>query len=228
MDTIFFEDWGRVAYPEAWEKQKTAFNQAMNNKLQNLPILNRWCFCEHPPVITLGRSGKRQNLLFSQNELEARGVLYQEIDRGGDITFHGPGQMVCYPILNLEAFGLGLRRYIWVLEEIVIQVLSHFGIVGMRFEGATGVWLEVGTPRARKICAIGVKSSRYITMHGLALNVNTKLEYFSLINPCGYTSTGVTSMQQECGHPVDIDQVMKVTKHVANDLLKITKYTKLW
>lgn len=164
-------------------------------------------FCEHPHVYTLGRSGKENNMLLGEEQLKTIGATLYHIDRGGDITYHGPGQLVCYPILNLEEFGLGLKEYVHLLEEAVIRVCASYGVVAGRLEKATGVWLEGDTSRARKICAIGVRSSHYVTMHGLALNVNTDLRYFSYIHPCGFIDKGVTSLQQELGRSIDMAEV---------------------
>ena len=163
--------------------------------------------CEHPHVYTLGRSGKEGNMLLSEEQLQKIGATLYHIDRGGDITYHGPGQLVCYPILNLEEFSLGLKEYVHLLEEAVIRVCASYGITAGRLEKATGVWLEGDTPRARKICAIGVRSSHFVTMHGLALNVNTDLRYFSYINPCGFIDKGVTSLQQELKREVPMEEV---------------------
>ena len=164
-------------------------------------------FCEHQPVLTIGKSGKDTNLLIPEEQLVQRGISFYHINRGGDITYHGPGQLVCYPILNLEEFHLGLKEYVHLLEEAVIRVCASYGIEAGRLEKATGVWLEGSTTRARKICAIGVRSSHYVTMHGLALNVNTDLRYFSYIHPCGFIDKGVTSLRQELKHDVPMDEV---------------------
>ena len=163
--------------------------------------------CEHPHVYTLGRSGKEANMLLDEEQLERIGATYYHIDRGGDITYHGPGQLVCYPILYLEDFHLGLKAYVHVLEEAVIRVCASYGVAAGRVDGATGVWLEGDTPRARKVCAIGVRSSHFVTMHGLALNVNTDLRYFSYIHPCGFVDKGVTSLQKELGREVPMGEV---------------------
>lgn len=154
---------------------------------------------EHPPVYTLGKSGHAENLLIARESLEAMGAQFFHIDRGGDITFHGPGQLVCYPILDLERVGIGLREYIAALEEAVIRTVGHYGITAGRIAGASGVWIDPEGARPRKICAIGVRSSRYVTMHGLALNVTTDLEWFTRINPCGFTDRGVASIASETG-----------------------------
>ena len=175
----FFIDWNLIPYAEAWQRQTEWFDNIVRAKVQGESYENRIVMCEHPHVYTLGRSGKENNMLLSDEQLKAIDATLYHIDRGGDITYHGPGQLVCYPILNLEEFQLGLK----------------------------GVWLEGDTPRARKICAIGVRSSHYVTMHGLALNVNTDLRYFSYIHPCGFIDKGVTSLRQELKHDVPMDEV---------------------
>lgn len=165
---------------------------------------------EHPPVYTLGKSGHAENLLIGRKALEAMGAQFFHIDRGGDITFHGPGQLVCYPILDLERIGIGLREYIEALEEAVIRTVAEYGIAAGRIAGASGVWIDPGKARPRKICAIGVRSSRYVTMHGFALNVTTDLEWFSRINPCGFTDRGVTSIAAETGSQPSIQEVKQL------------------
>lgn len=206
MKTIV-DDWKQIAYPQAWEQQEKLFDEVVAAKQGGTEYVNRIILCEHPHVYTLGRSGKERNMRLSDAQLQAIGATYYHIDRGGDITYHGPGQLVCYPILNLEEFGWGLKEYVHHLEEAVIQVCASYGIEAGRVAGATGVWLDGGGPRARKICAIGVRSSHYVTMHGLALNVNTDLRYFSYINPCGFVDKGVTSLQQELKREVPMDEV---------------------
>ncbi|MBO5836191.1 MAG: lipoyl(octanoyl) transferase LipB [Bacteroidales bacterium] len=212
--TIIDTDWGLISYQEAWDKQKSLFQERLTAKAQgdnHLPDV--LVSCEHHPVLTLGKSGQIDNLLVSEQILRQRGVEFFQIERGGDITYHGPGQLVMYPIFDLQHFcsteaeagsrrGIGLKEYIWRLEEAVILFLKDFGIEAERLEGATGVWLDAHGPRARKICAIGVKASRFVTMHGLAFNINTDLSYFQLINPCGFVDKGVTSLQQELGGQV--------------------------
>ena len=175
--------------------------------------------CEHPHVYTLGRSGKENNMLLSDEQLKAIDATLYHIDRGGDITYHGPGQLVCYPILNLEDYHLGLKEYIHVLEEAVIRVCASYGIEAGRVKGATGVWLAAGTPQERKICAIGVRSSHFVTMHGLALNVNTDLRYFSYIHPCGFMDKGVTSLQKELGCEVPMEEVAGRVQNELSELL---------
>ena len=200
-------NWDLIAYSDAWKRQTELFDALLAAKLSGQPYENTVIFCQHPPVYTLGRSGKENHMLLSEAQLEKIGATLFHIDRGGDITFHGPGQLVCYPVLNLEDFGLGLKEYIHLLEEAVIGVCVSYGITAARVAGATGVWLDCGTPRERKICAMGVRSSRYVTMHGLALNVNTDLRYFSYIHPCGFIDKGVTSLEKELGRPVEMEEV---------------------
>ncbi len=202
---IEIADWGLVPYREAWERQTEAFDTLVAAKQSGAPYVNRIVLCEHPPVYTLGRSGKQSNMLLTEEQLRRTGAALYHIDRGGDITFHGPGQLVCYPIINLEDFSLGLRDYIHLLEEAVIRLCAAYGIAAGRMEKATGVWVDGGA--LRKICAIGVRSSHFVTMHGLALNVNTDLRYFGSINPCGFVDKGVTSMENELGRTVPMHEV---------------------
>lgn len=197
---ITFEDWGTIAYPDAWKKQQVFFDEALNRKKQHLPVQNKIIFCEHPHVITLGRFATEKHVLISEKSLQQKNILLFHTDRGGDVTYHGPGQLVVYLILDLSAFSLGLKQYIFLLEEAIISLLHEkYSVTASRLPQATGVWLDVDRHPSltRKICAIGVKSSQYITMHGLALNINTDLSYFSLINPCGFTDKGVTSIARE-------------------------------
>ena len=208
-----YQDWGLMHYAEAWDRQKTLFNQRLEAKQQaGNPLPDLLCCVEHHPVLTLGKSGKLENLLVSPELLQTRGVEFFPIDRGGDITFHGPGQIVMYPIFDLEHYRIGLKEYIWRLEEAVIRTLAAYRIQGERLPGATGVWIDPYGARPRKICAIGVKASRYVTMHGLALNVNTDLSYFGLINPCGFTDKGVTSFERELCYPQDIEAIKRLLR----------------
>lgn len=179
---------------------------------------------EHPPVYTLGKSGHAENLLVSREALEAAGARFFHIDRGGDITFHGPGQLVCYPILDLERIGIGLRDYIDALEEAVIRTVAQYGITTGRIPGASGVWIEPESRRPRKICAIGVRSSRYVTMHGFALNVTTDLGWFSRINPCGFTDRGVASILSETGRKVPMEEVKKLVVKFLSEKLNVEIY----
>jgi len=204
---IEYQDWGLVEYNEAWAKQESLFSASIEKKMQGLPTDNYLVFCEHPHVYTLGKSGDEQNMLLNMIQLQAKHATFVHSNRGGDITYHGPGQVVGYPIFDLANFELGLKQYIFRIEEAIIQTLSLYRIPSTRLEGSTGVWLDVGEPACRKICAIGVRSSRYVTMHGFALNVNTQLEYFSYINPCGFIDKGVTSMEKELSGKVDMDEL---------------------
>ena len=216
MGNLIIEDWGLIDYAEAWQRQEELFNLRLQLKLSGgADATDRIILCEHPHVYTLGRSGKTANMLLSEEQLQRIGASFFHIDRGGDITYHGPGQLVCYPILDLERYGLGLKEYIHLVEEAVIRVCASYGIKAGRLEKATGVWLDSDGPRARKICAIGVRSSRYVTMHGLALNVCTDLRYFSYINPCGFVDKGVTSLSQELNREV----MMWDVKHLLADYL---------
>lgn len=192
-----YKDCGHIEYEKAYQLQKNLFETAITHKQNKAVADNYLLFCEHEPVFTLGKHGKEQNMLLSEALLSQRGVKLHRIDRGGDITYHGPGQITGYPIFDIEQFGMGIKQYVYTIEQCIIETLLLNGIVGERLEGATGVWLEPHTERARKICAIGVHASRFITLHGFALNVFTDLSYFSWINPCGFTNKGVTSMEKE-------------------------------
>ena len=208
-------DWKVIPYAKAWDRQTEWFDALVHAKQAGEEYVNHIILCEHPHVYTLGRSGKETNMLLSEQQLQKIGATLYHIDRGGDITYHGPGQLVCYPILNLEEFSLGLKEYVHLLEEAVIRVCAAYGITAGRVDKATGVWLEGDTSRARKICAIGVRSSHYVTMHGLALNVNTDLRYFSYIHPCGFVDKGVTSLQKELGCKVPMEEVKeKISKEL--------------
>ncbi|MDR2682848.1 MAG: lipoyl(octanoyl) transferase LipB [Dysgonamonadaceae bacterium] len=202
-------DWGLTPYATAYERQQALFETALQQKAAHRPVENRFILCEHPHVITIGQHGLASNLLFPESVLKARQVELYPVNRGGDITYHGPGQVVGYPVLDLEAFHLGLKTYIYRLEELIILTLAEYGLPGERLAGAPGVWLDASSGKARKIAAIGVRSSRYVTMHGFALNVTTDLSYFKLINPCGFTDKGVTSMQRELGGEVAMDEVKR-------------------
>ena len=206
-----------MSYKECWDLQQSLFESRLN--LRRGGTQGEDCgtilTVEHPPVYTLGKSGKQSNMLISEAYLQSLGAEFFHIDRGGDITFHGPGQIVCYPILDIGSLGIGLRRYIECLEQAVIDTVAHYGIAAERLEGATGVWIcdrnEAGECRNwRKICAIGVRASHFVTMHGLALNVNTDLKWFTMINPCGFTDKGVTSISKEVGKVVDLEEVKQL------------------
>jgi len=207
MKETQFCDLGLRDYREVWEMQEATLEKVKKQKLQGEVTSNYLFFVEHLPVYTLGRSGKEANMLAGTLQLKAKKAELIRVDRGGDITFHGPGQLVVYPVLDLENFGWGVKEYVNRLEEVVVRTLACYGIESGRVAGATGVWLEQGTLRERKICAIGVRCSRYITMHGFALNINTDLDYFNLIHPCGFVDKGVTSMQQELNREIEPEGV---------------------
>jgi len=219
---IQLQDLGSRDYKSAWEYQEELFKDIVDLKIKNrreeldLPTPNYLLFVEHPHVYTLGKSGDLENLLLNENQLEAKGATFYKINRGGDITYHGPGQIVGYPILDLENFFTDIHKYLRFLEESIILTLEEYGLKCGRSEGETGVWLDVGTPFARKICALGVRASRWVTMHGFALNVNVDLGYFDNIIPCGIRGKGVTSLQVELGvEKVDEDEVKaKIVKHL--------------
>ena len=231
MKEILYKDLGLMGYSECWDYQRLLFERMLAAKAGDAEARAQiereagWLLLvEHNPVYTLGKSGKDENILVSESYLRSIGAEFFHIDRGGDVTFHGPGQVVGYPILDLERIGIGLRDYIDALEGAVIDLCREWGIEAGRVAGASGVWIEGDSPRARKICAIGVRSSRYVTMHGFALNVATDLRYFNHINPCGFVDRGVTSIEREVGHEVDLEQVkMQVVKHLS-EKLKIEIY----
>lgn len=202
-------DWGLIDYSEAWKRQEELFDEKIEQKRAGKTSDDYLIFCEHPHVYTLGKSGKEQNMLLNTVQLQAKHADFVHTNRGGDITYHGPGQLVGYPIIDLERYSIGLKRYIYIIEESIIRLLQSYGVVAGRLEGATGVWLEPHTKSARKICAIGVRSSRFVTMHGFALNVNTDLNYFNYINPCGFVDKGVTSLEKELGHAVDMEEIKR-------------------
>jgi len=207
-----FTDWSIVDYKETLNKQELLFQQIIQAKKEGKDTrhLETVFLCEHPHVYTLGKNGHVNNLLINEEFLKQIGATFYKIERGGDITYHGPGQLVGYPILDLDNHGGSLKGYIFKMEEAIIQTLAHFGISGARLDGATGVWLEGNLETARKICAIGVRASRFVTMHGFALNVNTDLSYFNYINPCGFVDKGVTSMERELKKTIDINSVKEV------------------
>ena len=210
MESFSYQDLGRIVYAKALDIQTEKFNALLAAKAKGEKGRNELLFCEHDPVLTIGKSGKDSNLLIPEARLQALGVSYYHIDRGGDITYHGPGQITGYPIFDLETWHIGLKQYIYRLEETIIRFLALYGLKGERLEGATGVWLDPFVAgKARKICAIGVKSSRFVTMHGFALNINTDLNYFSLINPCGFTDKGVTSLAKELGKEQDFEEAKR-------------------
>ncbi len=215
-----------MEYEACWRLQQELFDAALARKAAHLPATTagELLLVEHPPVYTLGKSGKSENLLVTEQYLASLGATFFHIDRGGDITFHGPGQLVGYPILDLEGIGIGLRDYIDTLEEAAIRTVRHYGIEAHRSQGASGVWLDAGTTRMRKICAIGVRSSRFVTMHGFGLNVNTDLSWFEKINPCGFVNRGVTSIQKETGRPIPMEEVKDLMTNHLSELLNVKIY----
>jgi lipoyl(octanoyl) transferase len=221
---IVFQDLGKKDYKVTWDYQETLFQEIVDVKIQNRkeetqnPTPNYFLFVEHPHVYTLGKSGDFSNLLLSEKQLEQKGATFYKINRGGDITYHGPGQIVGYPIVDLENFFPDIHKYLRLLEEVIVLTLAEYNIIGVRSEGETGVWLGVGTPFARKICAMGVRASRWVTMHGFALNVNADLGFFDNIIPCGIKGKAVTSLNVELGvDKVDEQEVKdKILKHFSN------------
>jgi len=216
-----YEDLGIIDYKKAWDYQEKLHQEIVSIKSGKIKkeITNRIIFCEHPHVYTLGRSGKENNLLINDSILNSINATYYRTNRGGDITYHGPGQIVGYPIFDLEQFKMGAKDYIFRLEESIIKVLKYYNICAKRLNGATGVWIESDdTGNTRKICSIGIRISRYITMHGFALNVNTDLKYFNYINPCGYIDKGVTSIENEVGFTPAIEEVKKkILDYIINE-----------
>ncbi len=212
-----FEDLGLIEYKKAWDYQEENFSSIIDVKLYNREnsdspkeITHKLLFCEHPHVYTLGKSGAVNNLLINDDFLKQINATYYKSNRGGDITYHGPGQIVGYPIFDLEEMSLTVKSYIHQLEEAIINCIADYGINGDRMDGATGVWIDKDNPsKARKICAIGVKASRYVSMHGFALNVNNNLSYFNHINPCGFIDKGVTSIEKELGEKQDFEAVKR-------------------
>jgi lipoyl(octanoyl) transferase len=220
MQPVLFKDLGLVDYKKAWDFQETLLNNIVSRKMsgRNAGIaqspLHYLLFCEHPHVYTLGKSGKDDHLLLDEQQLSDNNAVFYRINRGGDITYHGPGQIVGYPILDLDHFFNDIHKYLRYLEEAVILTLAEYGISAGRIDGLTGVWLDANDPaKARKICAYGVRCSRWVTMHGFAFNVNTDLKYFGNIVPCGITDKAVTSMQQELGRVLDIEEVKDKLRH---------------
>jgi lipoyl(octanoyl) transferase len=210
---INLQDLGSKDYKETWDYQTELLDNIITIKRKNRvseekeETPNHFLFVEHPHVYTLGKSGDQSNLLINEKQLEEKGATYYKINRGGDITYHGPGQIVGYPILDLENFFTDIHKYLRLLEEVIIKTIADYGLKGERSKGETGVWLDVGTPFARKICAMGIRSSRWVTMHGFALNVNTNLGYFDNIIPCGIRGKAVTSLEAELNRKVDLEEV---------------------
>ncbi|MVZ61773.1 lipoyl(octanoyl) transferase LipB [Sphingobacterium humi] len=220
---VQFMDWGLVDYQEAWDRQESIFAKTLAIKHDNrvnqttTETPNYLIFTEHPHVYTLGKSGHMEYLLLDEAGLKEKNATFYKINRGGDITYHGPGQIVGYPILDLDNFFTDIHLYLRTLEEAIILTLADYGIEAGRYPGFTGVWLDADNDKARKICAMGVRASRWVTMHGFAFNVNADLNYFGNIVPCGIDDKDVTSMERELGHPVDITEVKnKLKAHLAS------------
>ena len=214
MRKVQFQDIGRVSYGTAWDFQTELFTETVDLKLANRKhpenaqeTTDHFLFVEHPPVFTLGKSGKMEHLLVDQEQLENDGFEFFPVNRGGDITYHGPGQIVGYPIIDLDHYFTDIHKYLRYLEEVIISTLVDYGLKAGRSDGETGVWLDEGTPFARKMCAMGVKASRWTTMHGFALNVNADLSHFDYIVPCGISDKKVTSLHVELGREVDLQEV---------------------
>lgn len=215
MADFNFEDLGLKDYKECWDYQEEIHKQVVADKLANKKssAINRFLLVEHPHVYTLGKSGDEHNLLVNGDFLKKIDAVYYKINRGGDITYHGPGQLVGYPIIDLETYKIGVKDYIYKMEQAIIQTIAEYGLEGALKDGATGVWLDAENPaKARKICAIGVRVSRYVSMHGFALNVNTDMRYFNYINPCGFITYGVTSIERELGRKIDMQEVKVIAK----------------
>jgi lipoyl(octanoyl) transferase len=224
---VSFKDLGLIDYKQCWNFQEELFAEILavksSNRKENKTVStkNHLIFCEHPHVYTLGKSGDEKNLLVNEDYLKSRGATFHKINRGGDITYHGPGQIVGYPILDLDNFFTDIHKYLRFLEEAVILTLKEYGLESERSPGETGVWFDVGTPKARKICALGVKSSRWVTMHGFAFNVNSDLSYFGNIIPCGITDKSVTSLQKELGKEINMNEVRNKLKAHLVELFEI-------
>ena len=207
MEKIIIKNLGLISYKKAYKIQNDIFEEAILKKLKGENIEGSILFCEHPHVYTIGKSGNRNNFLITEDRLKQLNAEFFPVDRGGDITYHGPGQIVMYPIIDLENYHLGVKDYIYLLEYLIIDILKDYGIKGEISTGNIGVWLETETIRERKICSIGVKVSRNITMHGIALNVNTDLSYFDSINPCGFTEKSVTSIRKELSADINMNEL---------------------
>ncbi len=223
MVNVKFIDLGLKDYKETWDYQEALMKEVQQSRqeAENSNSGGYLLFVEHPHVFTLGKSGQISNLLISEELLHRIGAGFYHINRGGDITYHGPGQLVCYPIINLDKFNIGIRGYIEKLEEVVICSLANWNIKGGRQNGATGIWVDAQTPATRKICAIGVRVSRFVTMHGFAFNINTDLNYYSYINPCGFQDKGVTSVSGELKREVDFNQAKQIVKEKISEVFNL-------
>lgn len=209
MNTAVLHDLGLIDYDKAWQEQKLIFNDAIQQKLEHRKPLHHILVCEHPHVYTLGKSARSENLLLSEAELEDKAIQVYDIERGGDITYHGPGQLVVYPVFDIEQMGLGVKGFVHKIEQCIIQLLLKYGIEAERIHGRIGIWIGRDTAHERKIAAIGIKCSRHVTMHGLALNVNTDLGLFDHIIPCGIQDKEVSSMEKELGRKLDMAEIKK-------------------
>ncbi len=218
MPEVIFKDLGLIDYKEAWDFQEKLFAETIDEKIRirngedSIITKNYLLFCEHPHVYTLGKSGSENHLLLNEEQLAENNANFYKINRGGDITYHGPGQLVGYPIFDLDHFFSDIHKYLRFLEEAVIETLAVYGVKGDRMDGLTGVWIDANSPKARKICAMGVKSSRWVTMHGIGFNINSDLSYFSNIIPCGIDDKAVTSLKQELGREIDMKELAQVLK----------------
>ena len=213
MNTVFFKNLKVVDFKEAWDLQESLLSSIIKNKRAGVETKNYLIFCQHPHVYTLGKSGKMEHLLLSEDELKLKKADFYKINRGGDITYHGPGQLVVYPVFDLDNFFTDIHRYLRCLEDVVFRVLDNYNLSGLRIDGSTGVWLRDDRSGFKKICAMGVRASRWVTMHGLAFNVDVDLSYFNNIVPCGISDRGVTSLVEETGRPVvfsDVENMFKL------------------
>ena len=230
MKKVIFHDLGLIDYKECWDFQEKLFSETVQKKIANRKLgldeqtntENHLIFCEHPHVYTMGKTGSLDHLLLNEDEFREQGLDYYKINRGGDVTYHGPGQVVGYPILDLDHFFTDIGKYLRLIEETIISTLEHYGLKGDRIKGATGVWLDVDQPTARKICAIGVRTSRWVTMHGFAFNVDTNLDYFGNIIPCGIDDKSVTSLSKELDRKVDVEEVKALLKTNFSELFKVS------
>ena len=220
MNTVFFKNLGIIDFKEAWGLQESILSSIIEKKRKKEKTKSQLLFCQHPHVYTLGKSGKKEHLLLKDSELNSGGIDFYKINRGGDITYHGPGQLVVYPVLDLDCFFTDIHRYLRCLEEVAFRVLSYYGLEGVRLDGSTGVWLKNNQVGYKKICAMGVRASRWVTMHGLAFNVNVDLNYFKNIVPCGIANKGVTSLNVELGKDVDFIEVESVFLSAFKDVFE--------
>ncbi|MDR1341665.1 MAG: lipoyl(octanoyl) transferase LipB [Prevotellaceae bacterium] len=227
MLTVLWTDMGVLSYRKAWQLQQALMDRLKSADPAEGSVSGYLLLVEHPHVYTLGRNGNRSNMLASAAQLKARQAELVEVDRGGDITYHGPGQLVVYPIVRLGDLGIGVREYVHRLEEVVVRTVGAYGVAGGRMEKAAGVWLDAATPAARKICAIGIRCSHGVTMHGFALNVSADLTCFGDINPCGFADRGVTSLEKETGRKVDMEGVKMLVRQRFSDVFGVALSEKI-